>query len=100
MNGYGWTLDLYSTFGRVVTSIQRMAKIIKLSQGLGTRDTVEFFAMDLLDPRQVIENVLLEIDCLPTWSWSDDPYYSWHEGQFAHESNFKCSMSFMQSLKG
>ena len=77
-----------------------LATFIKLSQGLGTRDTVEFFAMDLLDPRQVIENVLLEIDCLPTWSWSDDPYYSWHEGQFAHESNFKCSMSFMQSLKG
>ena len=88
-------MDFFTKDGETIVTGGFMTR-----EGLGDRQTFEFFSEGLLDPRHTIETILLEIGCLPTWTWSEDTYNECHDGQFAHERNFKCSMDFMQSLKG
>ena len=69
------------------------------NEGLGDKESIVFFAEEFVDPKNFVEDLMLRLGCLPTWSWSESSYHGWFEGQFAYESNRKCSWGFLSSLK-
>ena len=50
-------------------------------------------------PRDLIEYLMLEIDCLPTYYWGATARHMWYCGYFAHGENPGCCWGYMHSME-
>lgn len=73
--------------------------IFESESGNGSHKAVDFFMCEFDDPRDLIEYLMLEIDCLPTYYWGATARHMWYCGYFAHGENPGCCWGYMHSME-